>query len=266
VWNAISSFFSGIWDGISTIFHNVVQAVVGWLAMQWESIKSTASSIWNGITSLASTIWNNIVNAIKSVVEPIIGTLQGWWENIRSGIESAWNSVAGVVGGVWNGIKDAIVQPIIDAYNALTGWIGDIKSLVQGAWDTISGIVSNINTAISGAADAISEANTLSLGANNPFAPATATGGVFRPTPGGQLRTIAEAGQSERVEPLDPRGLSVRDLAWVDQLIAARSEGGSGGDVYVTVKIGDQELVGLIDTQVERSNSALARDVRNGRR
>ena len=264
IWTGISTFFGTIWETISNIFHTVVDAVANWLSGRWNDISTTASSIWNGIVGIASTVWNDIIGAIERVVEPIVGWLQEKWDDITTAISTAWSGLEGIVSGIWEGIKRVIVAPIEDAYYSLVGWIEDIKKLITDAWDTVSGIVTNINNAVAGAADKIAEANTASLGANAAFGPPTAEGGVFRPTPGGQLRTIAEAGQAERVEPLDPNGLSRRDLAWVDKLIEAGG-GGLGGGVTVKVFIGEQELTSIVNTQVERSNSALARDARSRR-
>lgn len=61
-----------------------------------------------------------------------------------------------------------------------------------------------------------------------------AKGGTVMPSPGGTLATIGEAGRPERVEPLDPSGLSARDRAIIREL-----SGGSGGDIYLdSTKVG----------------------------
>jgi hypothetical protein len=57
-----------------------------------------------------------------------------------------------------------------------------------------------------------------------------ATGGTVMPRAGGTLAMIGEAGRPERVEPLDPDGLSKRDKAMISML-----SGGAGGGVNITV-------------------------------
>lgn len=59
---------------------------------------------------------------------------------------------------------------------------------------------------------------------------AMAKGGTVYPQPGGSIVNIAEAGQPERVEPLDPDGLSDRDKAIMDRYF-----GGGNGDVTINV-------------------------------
>jgi hypothetical protein len=61
--------------------------------------------------------------------------------------------------------------------------------------------------------------------------PRLAQGGTVMPTPGGTIAQIAEAGRPERVEPLDPSGLSARDRAMIKMLA-----GNSGGpSIQITV-------------------------------
>lgn len=77
-----------------------------------------------------------------------------------------------------------------------------------------------------------------------------AEGGTVMPTPGGTLAQIAEAGRPERVEPLDPDGLSKRDKAMI-QLLA----GGQGGGVNITVHaapgMDEVELASVVSRQLQ---------------
>lgn len=255
-WNNILSFFSNIWANISNVFHSVVDAVVGWLAGQWNSISSTASSIWSGIVGIASSIWNNITSTISGIANGLIGTLQGIWNTITGAVSSAWNGLSGTVSGIWEGIKSAIVNPIQSAYTEVKGWIDDITGAVTGAWSTVSGIIDNIKSAVGAAASAA----TTAAGFNNPLMPAVAQGGTVAPVMGGTVVRVAEAGAAERIEPLDSQGLSARDKA----IVKALAGNSGGGPIYVTVKIGETELTGLIDTQVSRATSQLAHDIAYG--
>ncbi len=60
-----------------------------------------------------------------------------------------------------------------------------------------------------------------------------AKGGVAQATPGGVLSLIAEAGQHERVEPLDSEGMSKRDRAMIELIQRTLASGnGGGGDTF----------------------------------
>lgn len=72
-----------------------------------------------------------------------------------------------------------------------------------------------------------------------------AKGGTVYPSPGGTLVRIAEAGRPERVEPLDPDGLSKRDKAIMQA---------NAGNVYITVNpaagMNETELASMVSRQL----------------
>lgn len=80
--------------------------------------------------------------------------------------------------------------------------------------------------------------------------PGGATGGVARARRGGMIVRIAEAGQAERLEPLDPQGLSKRDRAIVKELSGGAGGGGMTVNVYGTKGMDVQELAAEVSRQV----------------
>jgi hypothetical protein len=70
---------------------------------------------------------------------------------------------------------------------------------------------------------------------------------VINPSPGGTRARIGEAGRAERVEPLDPDGLSKRDKA----MIALMS---NGGGINITVNpspgMDEVELASVVSRQL----------------
>jgi hypothetical protein len=75
-----------------------------------------------------------------------------------------------------------------------------------------------------------------------------AKGGIVPATPGGTLAMIGEAGRPERVEPLDPDGLSKRDKAMIEMLA------GPAGGINITVNpspgMDERELAALVSRQL----------------
>lgn len=82
-------------------------------------------------------------------------------------------------------------------------------------------------------------------------APATrmAEGGIVSPSGGGIMAMIAEAGRPERVEPLDPDGLSKRDKAMIQFLT-----GGTAGAINITVNpsagMDEKELAAVVSRRL----------------
>lgn len=83
-----------------------------------------------------------------------------------------------------------------------------------------------------------------------------AEGGVVYAQPGGTIVRVAEAGQNERIEPLDKAGMSDRDYA----LIKAMAKE-AGGATEVRVYIGETELTDIIRTESIKREGQVARRV-----
>jgi hypothetical protein len=73
-----------------------------------------------------------------------------------------------------------------------------------------------------------------------------AEGGIVAPRSGGLLSIIGEAGRSERVEPLDPSGLSKRDRA----MIAMLAGNGPAINVYPAPGMNETELARKISREM----------------
>jgi hypothetical protein len=69
------------------------------------------------------------------------------------------------------------------------------------------------------------------------------------PSAGGTLAQIGEAGRAERVEPLDPNGLSKRDKAMIETLA-----GGKGSGINITINpsagMDERELASIVSRQI----------------
>lgn len=76
-----------------------------------------------------------------------------------------------------------------------------------------------------------------------------ADGGIVAPRPGGLIARVAEAGRPERIEPLDPDGLSKRDKAMIDYM------GGAGKGVTIVVNpsagMDERELAAIVSRQLQ---------------
>jgi hypothetical protein len=79
--------------------------------------------------------------------------------------------------------------------------------------------------------------------------PPLAKGGIVMPSPGGTIARIGEAGRPERVEPLDPDGLSRRDKAMI-KLLAGGQGAGMTVNVYPSPGMDETELASLVSRQI----------------
>ena len=153
--------------------------------------------------------------AIAKNWDTIVGTIKGFVTRAKSALS-----------GIWNGLTDGLK---IAWDNAKQWWnvnVASKKLKIGGA--TILG----------------KTLPSFTLGF-----PQLAQGGIIPATPGGTIARIGEAGRAERVEPLDPDGLSKRDKAMIKML----SGGGGGGmtvNVYPSQGMNESELASIVSRQI----------------
>ena len=89
---------------------------------------------------------------------------------------------------------------------------------------------------------------------STPNVPLLAKGGIVPSTPGGMLAIIGEAGRRERVEPLDPSGMSSRDKALIDEMIKSRGGRAPGEgivfNIYPSQGMNEIELANMVSRKV----------------
>ena len=191
-----------------------------------------------------------LVEAIKFLAD-IIATLI----KIIAGIVDAFVTVGTKIGTALMTIKDKI-----------SSFVEGVKKVVSGIKDAFSKVFDGAVTVAKGALNILIRAwnNTLgklriTLPKVGPFGggsvgfptiPELAEGGTVFPKTGGVLARVAEAGRPERIEPLDPQGLSARDRAIIDQLSAP----GQGTTVNITVNpsegMDERELASIVSRQI----------------
>jgi hypothetical protein len=104
---------------------------------------------------------------------------------------------------------------------------------------------------------------------NHVHASYLASGGLVRAKHGGIMSVIGEAGRDERVEPLDRQGLSTRDRALIQSIVAqmsGRQGTGGGSATVVRVYIGNEELKDIVRYEISDGESTLAKALSTGRR
>lgn len=197
-----------------------------------------------------------LANPLVAIILLIVGALILAYmksETFRDMVNNAFEKIKEVVSGVVTWLKEAVPKAfefikdaflkytllgiIIDNWDKIIGFFkglpGKIKSAAAGLWD---GLTNSFKSAIN---FIIQKWNDLSLELklpdsvfgiglgplagkgftlNTPNLPLLADGGVVYPRSGGVQAILAEAGRPERVEPLDPNGLSARDRAMIEMM------------------------------------------------
>jgi phage-related protein len=229
--------------------------------------------------------FNDVKNSISDAfpadkIEPLKNTLKDVGDFLGVTLIPIIKFVAsifiGVLGGAIKGVI-YIISGIIDAFQVVVAFIKGILKLLKGDFEgagkafgeafskaisMVKNLFKGLISVFLGPLNAIISMINRTFGKNiKPitFSQGTqqdpqrftdmAEGGIVRPTIGGTLARIGEAGRSERIEPLDPDGLSKRDKAMIQML-----SGGAGSGINITINpsagMDERELASIVSRQI----------------
>jgi len=160
-------------------------------------------------------------NVIRGIFALFRGDTEGAANFFRTAFEKAVEAIRRIFGGIGRFFADIINGAIIRPWNRLVGGLSFTLPKFLGG-------------------------GTISLPRLNELA----EGGIVYPKTGGTAALLAEAGRPERIEPLDPQGLSARDRAIINELAGP----GSGPTINVTVNpsegMDERELAAIVSRQI----------------
>lgn len=207
----------------------------------WSSIQGALMKVIMTLLPIIMKLVSVLVDALMPVFDalmqfllPIVKFIGLLFELIGAGLDLLMTGDMDTFQKKFAEIGQSIVQTLADIF---TGFVNLIISLLNLLLKIMvnSGVLSilaDIIKAVSGGSIDIKAM------INNGLIPPMprivvpqlfAKGGVVSPSPGGTLGIVAEAGKPERIEPLDPDGLSKRDKAMISMM------GGGSGGINVTV-------------------------------
>jgi hypothetical protein len=216
--------------GVSDIFKTIGDYIGTYLVPFFQVILVGAIDILAGVISGFIKIVGGIFKAFKDPVEGVKLILSGFVDFFKAVFITPLMNllrVSDVFGLLPDGFKKAI--------NRMIKMWNDFELEIK--LPTIPG------TKIQGQ----------SLKLDTPNVPYLAKGGIVSPTPGGMLSIIGEAGRSERVEPLDPSGMSKRDRALIDQIVKSRGGAAREGivfNIYPSQGMNEIEFANVISRKV----------------
>lgn len=100
VWNTVVGFFSGVWDGIKSVFGAVGDFFSGIFSGAWDAITGVFSAIGDWFEER----WKDI----KKVFAGIGGFFRTVFEGARDAIRTVWNVVSGIVTKPINALIDLL--------------------------------------------------------------------------------------------------------------------------------------------------------------
>ncbi len=256
-------FFTTMWTNASNFVTNTIGPellklpgkITGWISGLWDQFLKGLEVIWGKIVSFID-IAGKVGLFILGLPGKFGRWLRGIWDSFYeflTGPDGPWEKIKAFFGGT-----GPIANFIRGLGAAITNWAGGIWDGIGTSFLSILRKIVNwwndLSLELRVPSNAVTDFMKLSgLGftVDTPnFNPSwLAKGGVVPPSRGGTLAVIGEAGRPERVEPLDPDGLSKRDKAMIT-LLSGGSAGGATINVYPSEGMDERELAQMVSREL----------------
>lgn len=228
-----------VWNFIKDLVIRNAEA----MQAQWNTFVQLFQIGWGILNTKVFTPIKNGINLVKNAVSTAISTMRTNWNNFTDFIKGIpgkiKNALSTMFSPLWDGFKSAINR-VIDGWNNLSFSIPSVDMGPLGS--------------------------TPSVTVSTPNIPRLKVGGMS------MGEGLANLDPNEAILPLEDRRTEML-LADAIQRALGGLAGGEGTaqvagapNVYVTVRIGEQELDARIDTRIDDSNQRMLRRARSGTR
>ena len=236
----INKLLPPLMDALAPILETIVTIVADLAVLFAEVLAGAVEKIMPIIIYLMDNVLVPIMDIFFALIE-LVG------EFAKALVTGDWSKFGEIFMGILHKIVQGLANLFTGVGNMLIGWMNALIKMFFNSFIG-GGIADLVKTFSNGTIDL--RKNPPQLAPLAPIVvPKFGKGGVVYPSMGGSLVNVAEAGQAERIEPLDENGLSKRDKA----LISALSGSGSGGatiNVYPSAGMDERELANMVSRRL----------------
>lgn len=172
LWNSFATWFTGIWNQISTACQPALQAIGTFITQTMSQIQQIWQTGWTLITTVLQNVWNTIGPIIMTALTAIITGIQTFTATITpllqagiQNIQTIFQTAVTIISTVWNGLWNTISTVVQGAWTIITTIINTALTVIQGiiqlalavvngnwsaAWSAIQGIASAVWGGIQG--------------------------------------------------------------------------------------------------------------------
>ena len=139
----IVGFFSGLWDGIVSIF----KSIGGWFGEKFTEAKNKATQAWSNAKAKFGEVWSNVKNAFSNVGSWFSekftegkNKAKNAWSNAKSDFSAKWNDVKGAFSNVGSWFSTKFTEGkdnAVNAFNGIKARFTSIKNNVVSAFSDI---------------------------------------------------------------------------------------------------------------------------------
>jgi hypothetical protein len=220
-----------LFELLATVVSKVIQAVLPLVV---------------GLVQTLAPALTAIINIITNVIKIFMGVINIVIEFIKVLFTGKWDEFGKKVQKIFSDIWKSIVYFFVDLANLI---VATLNTLIFSFFNGLGGGIADVIKGLTGGKVDLKKPNVIP---KIPY-PKLAEGGIIQASPGGTMAMIGEAGRPERVEPLDPSGLSKRDYAMIE-LLTKKNGGGAQPitvNVYPSAGMDERELAEKVSRQLQ---------------
>ena len=166
LWNSFATWFTGIWNQISSACQPALQAIGTFITQTMSQIQQIWQTGWTLITTILQNVWNTIGPIIMTALTAIITGIQTFITTITpllqagiQNIQTIFQTATTIISTVWNGLWNTISTVVQGAWTIITTIINTaltvIQDIIQLALAVVNGNWSAAWSAIQGIASAV---------------------------------------------------------------------------------------------------------------
>ena len=273
---SIGESFSGLGEEIGALFDAIFggDGVLGSFSSLEVIIKDVlgliipfVGGIISAVVDVVSTavkFITSIVKSIRDVISPIVEGVKALLQGNLSGLVGIGMGIVNIFVGAAQGILNGIITLANSGLNIINGIITSIANSPAGQAARSAGLdisaaklkpipLFDFTSAVSRGVKKFLDSQTSVTTKPKNFTTADravrdmALGGTVLPSTGGTIVRVAEAGRPERIEPLDPNGLSDRDKALISAMTTST---GITMNVYPSAGMNEKALANEVSRQL----------------
>jgi len=248
--DAVSKLVSAVGDALSRAFGTVKEALSEFTPMlqgAGDMFKTLGDFLGKYIVPIFQVLLVGAIDLLGDSIALVIRLFRGFIEMFTKSPLEGLKTMLGALGtflvntmkNIWNNVKSALSG--IAIFDSIFIGAEIIFRKIASLWNNTLGKIK------------FTTPTWLPLIGGNGFEfPRInlAEGGIVPATNGGTIARIGEAGRSERVEPLDANGLSVRDKAMIKLLSTSSKSTDLTVNVYPSAGMNESELANMVSRQI----------------
>ena len=142
IWQQVSDFFMGIWNGIITFFTVTIPQAWNSIVTFFTDIPAWWSGIWQQVSDFFTNIWTTMMQ--NPVISGVVTTITTLWQNAVTTLQGIWQGLVAIAQGAWELLKNTILAPVILLIDLVTGNFEKLKTDASNIWTNIQNAAKTI--------------------------------------------------------------------------------------------------------------------------